>query len=73
MSFQHLLNAHIDGLDAYSPIQPLEVLSERLGIAVGNLVKLDANETRCPDLDFAAWKRMLAEYDAKKKEILAEM
>lgn len=39
-----LLNPHLAGLEEYAPIQPLEVLSERLGIPVGELVKLDANE-----------------------------
>jgi histidinol-phosphate aminotransferase len=40
----NLLNAHLAGLEEYVPIQPLEVVSERLGIPVGDLVKLDANE-----------------------------
>ena len=39
-----LLNSHLDGVSEYVPIQPLEVLSARLGIPVENLVKLDANE-----------------------------
>ncbi|NKC10904.1 MAG: aminotransferase class I/II-fold pyridoxal phosphate-dependent enzyme [Gammaproteobacteria bacterium] len=43
-SFSSLLNAHIAGLEEYPPIQPLEVLSARLNIAVDALVKLDANE-----------------------------
>ena len=42
--YTKLLNAHLAGLEEYVPIQPLEVLSERLGIPVENLVKLDANE-----------------------------
>ena len=39
-----LLNPHVARIEAYKPIAPLEVLSERLGIAVHDLVKLDANE-----------------------------
>ncbi|MAP11215.1 MAG: histidinol-phosphate transaminase [Gammaproteobacteria bacterium] len=39
-----LLNPHVANIDAYKPIAPLEVLSERLGIAIEDLVKLDANE-----------------------------
>lgn len=39
-----LLNPHLAGLEEYIPIQPLEVLSERLGIPIADLVKLDANE-----------------------------
>jgi histidinol-phosphate aminotransferase len=39
-----LLNAHLGGLEEYTPIQPLDVLSERLGIPVDKLIKLDANE-----------------------------
>ena len=39
-----LLNPHIAGISEYSPILPLDVLSERLGIPVEKLIKLDANE-----------------------------
>ena len=39
-----LLNPHIAWISEYSPILPLDVLSESLGIAVEKLVKLDANE-----------------------------
>jgi histidinol-phosphate aminotransferase len=39
-----LLNPEIEGIEAYTPISPLDVLSARLGIAVEDLVKLDANE-----------------------------
>lgn len=33
-----------DSLDPYSPVKPLEVLAEEIGVKVGDLVKLDANE-----------------------------
>ncbi|MCC6169723.1 MAG: histidinol-phosphate transaminase [Caldilineaceae bacterium] len=39
-----LLRPEIAGLEEYTPIQPFEVLSRRLGIPAGQLVKLDANE-----------------------------
>jgi histidinol-phosphate aminotransferase len=39
-----LLNPHLAGLEEYTPIQPFEVLSERLGIPAEQIVKLDANE-----------------------------
>jgi hypothetical protein len=39
-----LLNPHRVGLEEYTPILPFEVLSERLGIAAEQIVKLDANE-----------------------------
>ena len=42
--FAALLNPHLASTEAYTPIQPLDVLSQRLGIPVANLVKLDANE-----------------------------
>ena len=41
---RQLLQPHIDALDPYKPIQPLEILSKRLGIAIDEIVKLDANE-----------------------------
>ena len=34
----------IAAMDAYTPIQPFDVLSQRLGRAVGEITKLDANE-----------------------------
>jgi len=40
----HLLRPEIADLEAYTPIQPFEVLSKRLGIPVERIVKLDANE-----------------------------
>lgn len=39
-----LVRPEIAGLEEYTPIQPFEVLSRRLGIPAGQLVKLDANE-----------------------------
>ena len=39
-----LLNPHLARLEAYAPIEPFEVLSERLGMPAERIVKLDANE-----------------------------
>lgn len=44
LPFRALLNPHLAGLEEYAPIEPLEVLSARLGIPVERIVKLDANE-----------------------------
>jgi histidinol-phosphate aminotransferase len=33
-----------DKLDPYSPVKPLEVLAEEIGVNVEDIVKLDANE-----------------------------
>jgi histidinol-phosphate aminotransferase len=44
MPIQSLLNPHLTTLEEYTPIQPFEVLSARLGIAADQIVKLDANE-----------------------------
>lgn len=38
------LRPEVLALEAYHPIQPFEVLSARLGIPAGSIVKLDANE-----------------------------
>ncbi len=35
---------HLDSLPAYTPIEPFEVLSRRLGRETGAIIKLDANE-----------------------------
>ena len=56
-----LLNPHIAGISEYSPILPLDVLSERLGIAVEKLVKLDANEN--PYGPVEAVREALANYE----------
>ncbi|MFV9506747.1 MAG: histidinol-phosphate transaminase [Oscillochloridaceae bacterium umkhey_bin13] len=39
-----LLRPEIAALEAYTPILPLDILAERLGLPVSQLVKLDANE-----------------------------
>lgn len=43
-TMQSLLNPLLAGLEEYTPIQPFEVLSRRLGIPPAEIVKLDANE-----------------------------
>jgi histidinol-phosphate aminotransferase len=57
---QNLLNPHLSGLEEYTPIQPFEVLSRRLGIPVSQIVKLDANENPYGPLPAVA--EALAEY-----------
>ena len=42
--YHALLNPHLANLEEYAPIEPFEVLSERLGIPAERIVKLDANE-----------------------------
>jgi histidinol-phosphate aminotransferase len=59
-TFHTLLNPHLAGLEEYTPIQPFEVLSERLGIAAEQIVKLDANEN--PYGPLPAVLEALAEY-----------
>ena len=39
-----LLNPHLADLEEYAPIEPFEVLSQRLGLPAERIVKLDANE-----------------------------
>lgn len=56
-----LLNPHLANIAEYHPIQPLEVLSKRLGIAIENLVKLDANEN--PYGPIPAVREALANYE----------
>ena len=41
---ENLLRSHIKNMEPYTPILPFEVLSEQLGIPVGQIIKLDANE-----------------------------
>ena len=41
---QALLRPEIVLIEEYTPIQPFEVLSQRLGIPPGEIIKLDANE-----------------------------
>ncbi len=59
-SVQSLLRPEIADLEEYVPIQPFEVLSQRLGIAAENIVKLDANENPYGPLPIVA--EALAEY-----------
>ncbi len=42
--YTNLLRPDIAALEAYTPIQPFDVLSEKLGIPIDQLIKLDANE-----------------------------
>ena len=44
MDFELLIAPHVRQMHAYTPIVPFEVLSQRLGIPVEQIVKLDANE-----------------------------
>ena len=44
LDVQSLIRPDIAAMDAYTPILPFEVLSEQLGYAADDLVKLDANE-----------------------------
>jgi histidinol-phosphate aminotransferase len=57
---QSLLRPEIADLEAYTPIQPFEVLSRRLGIPAEQIVKLDANENPYGPLPAVA--EALAEY-----------
>jgi histidinol-phosphate aminotransferase len=41
---QQTVRAHIRSMPAYEPILPFEVLSHNLGIAIKQIIKLDANE-----------------------------
>src|SRR5512147_2315596 len=38
------IRTHLESLPAYTPIEPFEVLSERMGRSPDQIVKLDANE-----------------------------
>jgi histidinol-phosphate aminotransferase len=44
MNVESLIAAHVRGMQPYSPIVPLDVLSQRLGLPKDQIVKLDANE-----------------------------
>ena len=59
-TLQSLLKPHLAGLEEYTPIQPFEVLSQRLGIPAAEIVKLDANEN--PYGPHPAVSEALAEY-----------
>jgi histidinol-phosphate aminotransferase len=56
-----LMRPEIADLEEYTPIQPFEVLSQRLGIPAAQLVKLDANEN--PYGPVPAVMEALAEYN----------
>jgi histidinol-phosphate aminotransferase len=60
ISIQTLLRPEVLEMEEYTPIQPLEVLSQRLGIPVEQIVKLDANENPYGPLPVVA--EALAEY-----------
>ena len=57
---QTLLRPEIAQMEEYTPIQPFEVLSQRLGIPASQIVKLDANENPYGPLPAVA--EALAEY-----------
>ncbi len=44
MNVEQFVRPDIAALEPYTPIQPLDVLSENLGIPIADLIKLDANE-----------------------------
>src|SRR5919198_5373357 len=44
-SIAHLLRPDIAALEPYTPVAPIEVLAERLGLPVERIIKLDANES----------------------------
>lgn len=60
MNIQSLLRPEVTELDPYTPIQPFEVLSERLGVPASEIIKLDANEN--PYGPVPAVAEALAEY-----------
>jgi len=57
---QDLLRPEISAMEEYTPIQPFEVLSKRLGMPASQIVKLDANEN--PYGPVPAVAEALAEY-----------
>ena len=62
MSFaKKFIRQHIQNMSAYEPIYPLDVLADELGIAVDELIKLDANEN--PFGALPEVKQALAELD----------
>jgi histidinol-phosphate aminotransferase len=44
MNIESLIQPHVRRMHAYTPIVPIEVLSQKLGIPAEQIVKLDANE-----------------------------
>ncbi len=57
---QDLLRPEVSAMEEYTPIQPFEVLSKRLGMPASQIVKLDANEN--PYGPVPAVAEALAEY-----------
>lgn len=57
---QSLLRPDIASMEAYTPIQPFEILSQRLGLPSHQIIKLDANENPYGPLPVVA--EALAEY-----------
>src|SRR5687767_7615010 len=55
------IRSHLESLPPYTPIEPFEVLSARLGRNVDNIIKLDANEN--PYGPLPAVRDALAELD----------
>lgn len=41
-----MVRKDIDAFEQYTPVKPLEVLAEEIGVPVSQLCKLDANEVR---------------------------
>jgi histidinol-phosphate aminotransferase len=73
-----LLRQDVAALDPYTPIQPFEVLSKRLGLDPAQIVKLDANEN--PYGPVPAVAEALAEYgyyhiypDPEQSELRTEL
>ena len=74
----NLLLPHIADMEAYTPIQPFEVLSRQLGRAPEQIVKLDANEN--PYGPHPAVREALARYpfyhiypDPEQRELRAAL
>lgn len=44
MDLRKLLREDLDDIEGYVPVKPLDVLADEIGVPVGQLVKLDANE-----------------------------
>jgi histidinol-phosphate aminotransferase len=53
MDVKKLFRKDFSVLDPYHPVKPLEVLAEEIGVPVGKLVKLDANENLYGPIDEA--------------------
>ena len=44
MDYRRFLREDVGTLDEYEPVKPLDVMAEEIGVPIGQLVKLDANE-----------------------------